>query len=284
MFMVAMRLFEEGRQGHKETRNTQGSCELCKILWKILSITAKWNQYKVEDFSIGKSVRGKKTNVNVTLDNQRVNPLTRHSSNEYCKNRYDNFSDWFHRILNGFEREGRLSWKTFLRYQLIRFWSNATLLKTCSYGRWMEWNWDKEYDLNLNLGSDLVLILIQNVSTVIYLASLSGWSEIFFRFSSLVFKNHSCCCKCHLRALYFSENYLIKIRFSCFSRFVSYKIISLLFLSWLLAFTLRLLANTSCLFGSTRVVNFFDIYFSLLAIKTSFVQQLFSFFARFFTF
>lgn len=31
----------------------------------------------------------------------------------------------------------------------------------------------------------------------IYLASLPWWGEIFFRFSPLIFEDHTCCCECH---------------------------------------------------------------------------------------
>lgn len=33
---------------------------------------------------------------------------------------------------------------------------------------------------------------------VIYLAALSWWNEIFFRFPTFVFQNHTCCCESHL--------------------------------------------------------------------------------------
>lgn len=122
-------------------------------------------------------------------------------------------------------------------------------------------NWDKKNDLNLNFGSDLVLIRIQNVSIVIYLASLSGWSEIFFRFPSLVFKNHSCCCKCHLLALYFSENYLIKIKFSCSSLLFFLFIKLFLFCFFLDCLLLLCFCENFFLFGYIRVVKFLIFIF-----------------------
>lgn len=32
---------------------------------------------------------------------------------------------------------------------------------------------------------------------IIYLAALPRWCEIFFRFSTLIFENHTCCCERH---------------------------------------------------------------------------------------
>lgn len=40
----------------------------------------------------------------------------------------------------------------------------------------------------------------------IYLASLPWWGEIFFRFSPLIFEDHTCCCECHDDFLSFRSN------------------------------------------------------------------------------